>query len=124
MTQDTTVSAVARHVGGVLDALAERFGATGAHLWELMIRAKIIEGWLNLLGAVACAVVIYGCRRFYLRHTTKHAEDPYYDATVFAFPLGIVSAIAAIVGTVAFFCGLFLLLNPEYAAIRSLVPGQ
>lgn len=69
-------NAVASTVGAVLDELAVRFGATGAGLWESLVRYEAVQAvvtiWaFGILGAVGLVLLVVGG---YIGITTKNYE--------------------------------------------------
>ena len=58
-------TAVPETINAVLDVLAERFGSTGEHLWEVMVQQAQLEGFIAVLGAFLLFILsILAYRKF------------------------------------------------------------
>ncbi len=106
--QDSTV--VARTVSQTLDVLAVKFGATGAHLWSVLIRQVYVNAIENVIQAIILVLVTrWMCKKI------KSDDDIGW----------IIGAVA--VGTFALIgCGiaihsLAVMANPEYGALSAVL---
>ena len=112
--QDTShvASAISQSVGKVLDVLGEKFGATGAHLWHVLVRQQVVTAVLTeIVGVflVATAVsLLIAARRL-------KKSDVYGEEWIFCMAAGIVVAIASVLVIVLNAGGL---VNPEFYALR------
>lgn len=106
----------------ILTLLAERFGTTVNHLWEVMIRQAYISAGVHIFQLVVVVVgFIYGYKLFnWLREERETADDEfYYDMGVIA--LATLSGFTAVI---AFFSLPDLatkLFNPEYWALQQIL---
>ncbi len=103
---------------GVLDALATRFGATGEYLWEILVRQQIVEGIIGICATVVFVVVV-SILGFLQWH---HDEDFGYDPFPYTVPLSICIILLTIFGLTMMLVGIPQLLNPEYYALKAILP--
>lgn len=116
MFQDSTK--VVQTMDAVLDALGKRFGATGAHLWQVMIR----QVYVNAIEAGVCLLVLVPLATYcVVRLRRSVADDKYHDVDMF----WAIASIATVVLSIATVCfaadALSALANPEYGAIHLLL---
>ena len=111
----------AQNVGEILDALAVRFGSTGAHLWEVLVAQTRVEVALAVLAWLFVGLVALGVRwvnGWVARGETKHGINMRDGAQVpglIAFGVGCVAA------TVQSFIAASAVLNPEYYALMKVL---
>lgn len=117
----------AENVGEILDALAVRFGSTGAHLWAVLQRQAYVE----VASAAYCVLVVAALIPlgfWFLRRGGAVADNPKTpaDAEVPWYVGGTITLIAGgIVALVAVFqiqSAIAAVMNPEFYAL-SLVLG-
>lgn len=105
----------ADNINSVLDALAARFGATGAHLWAAIVRQVYVHAVMNMLVALICgAVVLYFLRK---RAALHEWYDKSIDAEMGVGAAYIVAFVSAIVGLFNLF-GIARIFNPEFYALQ------
>ncbi len=108
-------------IAKVLDLLAERFGTTVEHLWQVMITQAYISAINNLIGLVIGIVFIfYVIKRIpYWIEAEKEYEFLPTLQLVFssAFSLVIVTYYA-VEGVTTIITGIF---NPEYLALQKIL---
>ena len=111
----------AQNINEILDALAARFGTTGVHLWEVLVRQQIIEGvyaigWL--IGAGIFSYLYYKLLKYF------HSQDgTYWDdwQVGTSCGLGVILGIIIIVA-IAMTYDMLGLINPEFYALKVLLP--
>lgn len=102
-----------------LDAMAEKFGATGERLWAAMVRYEVGVAWAAVVGAVvAVAAFLFAVR--WMRSSEDRLDaladghPGYVVMTVFGCSLTLIAVVIAI-------CNLPGLVSPEAAALKSLL---
>lgn len=113
-------------VAQVLDVLGEKFGATGAHLWEVMVRQQYINSVTLCFGFAAAAALIAVLAltgRHFLR---KFIDDPADEFCEFAAATSfIVAGIVALATAATFFIAIndiiMGFMNPEYGALEEVL---
>lgn len=103
----------AENVGQILDALAVRFGATGAHLWEVLIRQVYVDFAIT---SVVCLVFTVLCYRAYRWQKGKDWSEP--TAPTMAFCMSILGLVLALV---FWLDRVRYALNAEYGALRTVI---
>ncbi len=111
----------------VLDVLAARFGATGEHLWEVLVRQQVVEGW----AAIIAPTCLFWVGAIFALYTLWHyrGEDEDAERHPDSCPGGW-SAMAALVCFAFAVFGIFVigitgvlqLINPEFYALKELLP--
>lgn len=98
-------------VGKILDALAERFGATGATLWEALLRQVYVDSAVAAVMAVVSGAALW--KFVFAWRVPFHAwvDDGSYDRDV-AVPFAYFAAVAV---------GIFCLVN-TYLAMHMFNP--
>lgn len=113
-----------------LDALSDKLGTTGAHLWAVLVRQASLEGGMNIGDAVilvVLAVVGYHfAKHCYRKYVEANKNNNGYsskgDGWCFGYiALGIVSGALVIIATCIAHQGLLSLLNPEYFALSRII---
>ncbi len=110
--QDTEV---AQATSEVLDVLAARFGTTVAHLWDVLLRQAVVEGWVNFAWAVISALVVVACVKTFLwaqRQDSRFDYEPHLVVSV------IVGALATITCGFTATDAFLRLMNPEFYALK------
>lgn len=102
----------------LLRDLAEKLGTTIDHLWAVMVRGAIVEGWIALIFAILSlgGIVAAG---FLLRSAFQEEEEPVGLAKG-----GIAAALLVALGVVFpinLYNAIFYLGSPEYAALKLLL---
>ncbi len=105
----------ADNIGEILDALALRFGTTGVYLWEVLVRQQIIEAVMAsvFLGIVTIAWPIWlfvGWR---------------FDLDIDDFEWGapaVILAFTSVVAVLVAYHDIPGLWNPEFYALRDILP--
>ena len=100
-----------------LDMLAVRFGATGEHLWGVLIRQQYVHAGTYLGVVVLCALLAMGFGGFgsKLESGSDEQEGVYLASLV----IGIVGLIILVVGVID---GVPRVINPEFYALKELLP--
>jgi len=112
--------------------LAAEFGATGKHLWEVMVYQAFVTGVTNVLIVVVMAVMSIGSFWYIKSKTT--VPKPTYDnedpraawdnekaASAWLF-WGFLTMLACIAGGGFLSEAITALSNPEYWALKKLLP--
>ena len=108
-------------ISALLDALGTRFGATGVHLWEVLVRQQIIEGVYALgwfLGAGVGSYLYYKLLKYFYNQEGTYWDDWQVGTSV---GLGICLLIIVIIGLVMTY-DILGLINPEFYALKELLP--
>jgi hypothetical protein len=111
----------------ILDDLGERLGPTGEYVFGLAVRQSLINGVTCLVLGVVAVVAGYRLvgwlRRFATEDKALAATKPYHTTSYeFAYVFGGIGLlILGGFGLFALSLAADNLLNPEYAAIRSLL---
>ncbi len=111
---------IPQQVSEVLDVLAEKFGTTAAHLWEVLVRQAYVEGGLGVLAALFFSILsAYALKVLLPRAIAANEKARWPDA----FTQGLVYGAALLSGLVAFACVLKIgyFLNPEYFALQEIL---
>jgi len=112
----------ADNINQILDALAQRFGSTGAHLWSVVVRQQIISAWYNVaLWLVFLIATPIAVRWLWRRADEREDREGAYDEGAVALRVAAVIAGIIGVGVVLFALPLERLLNPEYAALADIM---
>ena len=115
-SQNITGITVATEIQEVLDVLAARFGATGEHLWSVLVRQQLIEGWM-IFGSLLVALVAVSVTIPLANNQGWDKDGPGWD---------VVAAICGLWFIVSFVVfgttGIPHLLNPEFYALKILLP--
>lgn len=113
----------AEQLGALLDELGKRLGPTGSHVFDLAVRQALIEGVVSTIGFVLGLVALVSTRRVYRWYLAGAEEGSRYNDREMAAVFGCTGlGLGALCGIVQFlFWGVLLLLNPEYAAIQSIL---
>jgi drug/metabolite transporter (DMT)-like permease len=96
------------------DSLSVRFGATGVHLWEVLVKQQLVVG----MSAAVGTALLWATFAFCLQRYQNDNYDEAYGAA--AIVLGVVGIFAAFF---FFIEGIPRLINPEYYALMALLPG-
>lgn len=116
----------------LLNRLADKFGTTVEHLWGVLVRQAVISAVTEIVMALAMVAAWVWLFRFVRSKTTAPKETPenryphaeWEDAG--ALIAWLVAALALLLVTIQVYCaattGLTALLNPEYWALKQLLP--
>ncbi len=108
-------------IAKVLDLLAERFGTTVEHLWQVMVVQSYIAAIYNLIGLVVGIVfILFVIKRMpYWIEAEKDGEDFRALQIIFsvAFCVGLV-LYYGMAGIAIIITGIF---NPEYLALQKIL---
>lgn len=108
----------ADNVNQILDALAARFGSTGAHLWLVLQRQAYVEFYVALAW---CALAIGICAAIW-RKSVASWKDPLDEESSVVFAVGgVLCMVGLVVATIGLFVALPGVLNPEYFALREIL---
>jgi hypothetical protein len=116
----------------IFNRLADKFGTTVEHLWGVLVKQAVISAVTEIVMALAMVAAWVWLFRFVRGKTTKPKETP-EDRYPYAEWRGegaliawLVAAIALLLVTIkvcyAATTGLTALLNPEYWALKQLLP--
>ena len=123
MGDTTQVSQLAQGVGEVLDQLGTRFGATGAHLWEQLVRYQYTEA-LTGVGVIVFLWVLLICVAVATRGKDLMTEETYPELTTWGMVRNgtwIALAVVVVVTIISTVNLVPTLLAPEAATLRSLI---
>ena len=114
MQADTT-NKVVHTISQVLDELGRRFGATGAHLWQVMVKQVYVEAMQSSLTSLILLITSI-CFFLFARKIWKD-EDADDDKKIgFGIVTAILGIITFIFTTIAISDVSQALINPEYVA--------
>jgi uncharacterized membrane protein len=107
----------------ILDVLAERFGTTVEHLWDVMVFQARIEAITSIVTLLVGGLVVFVVARFLVREARR---DP---SVFFENPLFLVMAVLCLVAVILLMNGFFMgagdiataLFNPEYWALKQVL---
>ena len=106
--------------------LAEKFGTTGQHLWEVMVKQGPISGMINLLVLIVFIFISFAGYRFLKKKFVKNPNDPYRnDDEVVVIFWGIWAVCTFIIVVISATClssVITSIINPEYWALKQLLP--
>jgi hypothetical protein len=103
---------MSQEIANVLDELAARFGATGAHLWEELVRYELAVAATSAGATLVLTIVFFAL----LRWAWPRLDD---ENVVFVVAsVGIVLTISFI----ATLCYIPTMIAPEAAVLRGLLP--
>lgn len=101
----------AQNIGAILDALATRFGATGAMLWQALLRQVYVNAVVSVLQTLVLLAV--AGTMFYFAH--RRAKG---DAQFVLYLLGGVVSAFVVTSVVCTISDVGMALNPQYGALR------
>ena len=117
--QDTEV---AQATSEVLDVLAARFGTTVAHLWDVLLRQAVAEGWVNFAWAVITAVGAVVALRVCLWGWRADAEGAkrgdFADYSIHIIVGGVATVLSASACAFTATDAFMRLMNPEFYALK------
>ena len=121
-------------VNELLDVLAARFGATGEHLWEVLIRQAYVGLVINVIALVASCLLLKFCwSRFWAAMAVIETEVKRYGSTEIDLSIadpfkagifGVIGCIALVLILVMGLAGIVSIgdaLNPEYFALQQVL---
>jgi len=100
-----------------IDVLGAKFGTTGAHLWDIIVRQQVINGFTDvIIGVIATllgiGLFLWGYKA--IREATKKDQEP-SEFAIFNVVLG---PIGIIVGAAILIKGITFIINPEFHALK------
>lgn len=108
----------AENVDQILGVLAERFGTTASHLWDVLIRQAYIEAASGVAWFVFALVVTF----WVIRHRDDEwASDDMMGPSIAMIFVGVSTLVFLITGAGAFISGVEAALNPEYFALKEVL---
>lgn len=114
----TTVQTTVSTVSQIFDALSARFGATGLHLWEAMVRYEFYSAAFSIGVVVFLSVVMFFVTK---KVWELYSENQYdYEGAVIAATFGAVVMAVALMICLSTMGP--ILLSPEAAVIYKLIP--
>ena len=114
-------SEVTKAMNDALDVLAQRFGTTVAHLWDVVVRQVYVTALTNAIMAVTLGIASYWLYRLGQSRWALYKQDTYSmsDFTAVLSFLGCGGAgVLAVVNLINL---IGRLLNPEFYALRFLL---
>lgn len=112
--------------------LAEKLGTTSEHLWSVLVKQAPITAATEILTALAVSSTFYYLLKLTkIKTTTPKATETNrfpeqewkYENAFFAWMVtGIVGVITLLIVCCAFSSSITALLNPEYWALKQLLP--
>lgn len=108
---------LATQVGAILDELGKRFGATGEHLWEVIVRQQRIEAGLVLASSVLFIVFTGLLLRWWFKREMKDTYDGDGERLMRVISTGIlgIGVVALSIWSI-YKAGAFF--NPEFYALQ------
>ena len=119
----TTNSEAVNEVLKRLDALAAKLGVGAQYLWAITVKQQYIDGCVDALTAVGLGVLAALLYRHLRSYNGAHAECNKYSCEhgliqSVHWTFMVVSGFLAYLAT---YCAVTELLNPEYAAFKSIL---
>lgn len=108
-------------VSKILDELAKRFGSTGAHLWEVLVRQAFDSSLINLLVGGGASLFLIGLSG--LLFWVGNQESHNCDTDGFYACGGVAGLLGVFILAVILSCNVLGLLNPEYYALKDILGG-
>ena len=110
----------------LVEELASKLGTTAEHLWGVLVRQAPISGVCDALAIVAWIIGLAWALRL-VRSKTKEPEDGYAEWTgegaFFAWLVwGLTAAFAMLVAGANLGCIVASIVNPEYWALKQVMP--
>lgn len=106
----------AQNINQILDALAQRFGTTAAHLWAVLIRQVYVVG---IADAVVEVVLLAICVGAVLVWRALASNGDYEGFGMVAAPgVAALAAVFFVIGIFASINDWASMLNPEYGALQ------
>lgn len=103
-------------ISKTIDVLSDKFGATGIHLWEVLVRQSYIYGFYSIfISLIILVLSIY----VFPKWSKKIIKDD-WDSCAW-FPFAIVFTIALIFILGYGYDAISHISNPEYGAIQSII---
>lgn len=116
------------NISQVIDKLAEKLGATGAHLFEVIARQTVISGVVWSVIYLVLIVLIPLLFAKSVRLVRTHGDAIYHSEWEALIILGMCvgGILLVILFLVAVFClpdSIMMIFNPEYYAIKDILRG-
>jgi ABC-type sugar transport system permease subunit len=113
--QDTTV--VAKVVSQTLDVLGAKFGATGAHLWQILVKQVYVNAmtatFISLM-ITGLLVVIYKGYKMAVTQDDTNSQEAFFGVGCFLTVVAVISwAVTSSYVSQTF--------NPEYGALETVL---
>ena len=108
----------ADNLNQILDALAQRFGTTGLHLWEVLVTQQVVWGWITV-----CAFVLsrlFTVLLIVLEYTVN--DGNWLEPFPFGIPALVGGFATFILGLVTVFSSIPMIINPEYYVLIKILP--
>ena len=105
-------STVVQTVAGILDELGARFGSTGAHLWEQLVRYTVVEA---SVGAGIVVVAFFVAAGVFVVGAAKENDDIKFGGLLAMVSCGVAAAIVLS-------WAIPTILAPEAAVLMDLLP--
>jgi len=107
-----------------IDVLASKFGATGTHLWGILVKQSIIQGWINAALVIIFIIILILSiialkKAWKLEREGKYSEESKTIILYIFRAIRIVTAIIVILTSST--TAIKQLSNPEYRAIQTIL---
>lgn len=106
----------------LLDELTDRLEGPAVHVFELAVRHQMTGAILSILGSLVLIVGGALVLRFCVRKSEGVKKVNKYGGDGWDM-LGVLSGVGALSGLINLFFAVHWLINVEFNALRSLVPG-
>ncbi len=102
--------------GEVIDVLAQKFGSTGAHLWEVIVRQQYVDAITSFFEIIGIVLVI----KFLMIPWFKKLYLEEWDGVGW-LPFSLVSTMFVIILYIGFEIIIGTLVNPEFGALNDII---
>jgi len=116
MNQVTTI------ISETIDVLANKFGATGTQLWEILIKQSMIDGYKNLIASIIFLAILIAGIILIKKAIKLNKKNEYDENCEWFLGIGIIFIVVGFIISIITTCATIdNLANPEYQAIQSIL---
>lgn len=105
---------IPKMIEATLSVLAEKFGSTGVHLWNVIIKQQSIDGWISVIEVVVGFTLIFAVIIPWAKAIISHNWD-----SIAWVSLGIITLLLGIFILYNIENAIKKFSNPEYTALES-----
>jgi len=110
----------------ILKQLAQKLGTTTEFLWTILVKQQYIDGYIRLGISVFVVLIIIISFLIFNKYSKnlnneRNEYGDYSDKEVATITFIIVTITLSIIQIILFVCGIKLLSNPEYYALKEIL---